>query len=87
MLDHPDWHGWHIVGRHLITPQRDKITPDVLAHLITMHKVRLHFESVAGLNAQAARSRRKRLQGAQQAVRVVVVDLGAWKAAHGLCSA
>lgn len=84
---HPDWRGWHFAGRHLVTPHRDRVTAETLAHLVHMHRVRLHFESGAGLATQAARARakrEKRLQGAQVAVKVIVVDLGAWKTRHGL---
>lgn len=84
--DHDSWRGWQFVGRHLVTPDRDRITAEVLAHLVHMHRIRLHFESV-GLQAQATRAREKRHQEAQQAVKVVVVDLGAWKASHGLGAA
>lgn len=82
--DLPEWHGWYFVGQHLVTPTREKVSAHVLAHLITMHRIRVHFESVEGLHSQATRAKRKRHQGAQQTVRVIVVELGAWRSKHGL---
>jgi hypothetical protein len=87
--DHTSWAGWRFVGRHLVTPDRDRVNAETLAHLIHMWRIRAHFEN-GGLKSQAARARakrEKRLQGAPQAVKVVVVDLGAWKARHGLGAA
>lgn len=89
-MDNPtdiEWSGWYFNGRHLVSPHRDYLSPSLLNHLVMMHRLRVHWESGDGLRAQASRARakrQKRLQGAQVAVKVVVVDLGAWRARHGL---
>lgn len=83
---HGHWAGWRIAGNTLVTPDRDRVSSDELAHLIHMARIRAHFEN-GGLGSQARRARakrEKRLQGAQQTVRVVVVSLSAWKDRHGL---
>lgn len=85
-LPNEHWSGWRIAGRHLVTPGRNRISVEILEHLVHMHQIRLHFERT-GLQAQAHAAKQRRIQRAQQAVRVVVVDLGAWKARHGLGAA
>lgn len=80
-LHHHSWSGWQASGRYLITPQRQKVTAEVLAHLIGMHETRLHFERV-GLQAQARAARARQEKRAHQVVKVIVVSLADWKARH-----
>ena len=82
-LPDPHWRGWRVAGRCLVTPHRDRVSVDVLEHLVHMHAIRCHFERV-GLAAQAAAARSRSVAREKRLVRVVVVDLAAWRAAHGL---
>lgn len=82
----PNWHGWYIAGRYLVTPDGRKISAEILEHLVAMHEIRLHFER-AGLRAEAAAARSRSAQRRQQLVRVIVVDLGDWKRERGLGAA
>lgn len=84
--DHSSWQRWYFKGRHLVTPAGDKISAEILEHLVTMHQVRLHFESV-GLQAQATAARSRATKRRQQLVRVLVVDLDTWKRQRGLGAA
>lgn len=82
-MDHEDWRGWRFAGRCLITPHRDRVSADVLAHLIHMHSIRCHYER-EGLAAQARAVRARSAEKRQQLVRVVVVQLDDWKRSRGL---
>lgn len=69
------WTGWHFSdnGRHLISPDRDRITPERLAGILWRDSMELRR---AGL-----RSRREAEKPVLQGrVKVVVVDLADWHA-------
>lgn len=82
----PNWHGWYLAGRHLVSPAGVKVTAEILEHLVAMHQVRLHFERV-GLQAQAAAARSRGAKRRQQLVTIVVVDLATWREERGLGAA
>ena len=69
------WNGWHFSasGRHLISPERDRITPERLAGLLWRDSMELRR---AGL-----RSRREAEKPVRRGpVKVVIVDLADWHA-------
>lgn len=82
-LGNDHWQGWLVAGKHLVTPTRQRITAAELAHLVTMHRIRIHFETI-GLQAQAKAARSRSAKRREQLVRVVVVDLDTWRRERGL---
>ncbi|MCH2091610.1 MAG: hypothetical protein MK141_08565 [Pseudoxanthomonas sp.] len=71
------WAGWSFSanGRHLISPERDRITPERLAGILWRDSMELRR---AGL-----RSRREAEKPVRRGpVKVVVVDLADWHARH-----
>lgn len=69
------WNGWHFSasGRHLVSPGREKITPERLAGLLWRDAMELRR---AGL-----RSRRDAEKAVRRGpVKVVIVDLADWHA-------
>lgn len=79
--DHPSWHGWRFSGPHLVTPARERVSAELLAHLVHMHSLRRHHEE-RGLAYQAKRARARRAARRQQLVRVLVVNLEDWRGQH-----
>lgn len=71
------WSGWHFSanGRHLISPERDRITPERLAGLLWRNAMELRR---AGLKSRRE-AEKPVLRGR---VKVVVVDLADWHAKH-----
>lgn len=70
-----DWRGFRIRGRYLIGPDGDRMTPERLRGLLWRDYLELRRAGYA--------SRRKAEKGRLQGlVKVVVVDLADWHAAH-----
>lgn len=73
----PSWAGWSFSanGRHLVSPDRDRITPERLAGLLWRNSMELRR---AGL-----RSRREAEKLVRRGtVKVVIVDLADWHLRH-----
>ena len=71
------WAGWSFSanGRHLVSPERDRITPERLRGLLWRDAMELRR---AGLRSRSEAEKRV-LRGR---VKVVVVDLADWHAKH-----
>lgn len=71
------WAGWHFSasGRHFVSPDRQKITPERITGLLWRDAMELRR---AGLKSRREAEKRV-LQGR---VKVVVVDLADWHAKH-----
>lgn len=80
-MDHEEWIGWMFAGKHLVSPQRQRVTASVLEQLIGMHHARMHFETV-GLKAQADAAKQRRRKRVRQVVKVLVIDLDDWRDGH-----
>ena len=63
------WYGWRIAGRWLVTPDRQRISPERLRGLLWRDEMELRLAGYAS-RRQAEEARAKR-----QRVRVVVVPL------------
>jgi hypothetical protein len=63
------WTGWRIAGRWLVTPDRQRISPERLRGLLWRDEMELRLAGYA--SRRAAESERRR----QQRVRVVIVPL------------
>ena len=73
MHDHVDfqgaWHGWRLRGRHLVSPDGERITAERLSGLLWRDQLELRRAGYASRRrAEAARCDRQR-------VKVVVVEL------------
>ena len=64
-----DWQGWRVRGRELVSPERERITPERLRGLLWRDAMELRLAGFAS-RRQAEANRAKR-----QRVRVVVVPL------------
>lgn len=69
------WAGWHFSanGRHLVSPERDRITPERLAGILWRDAMELRR---AGLKSRREAEKRVR----RGPVKVVIVDLADWHA-------
>lgn len=71
------WTGWHFSdsGRHLISPDRQRITPERMAGILWRDAMELRRAGFA-----SRRAAEKRVS--QGCVKVVVVNLADWQAKH-----
>lgn len=82
-LDLPgEWYGWRLKGRHLVSPDGDRLTPERLRGLI--------YRDLQELRLAGFASRRKAEAGQRAAkygprIKVVIVDLADYRA-HGLAA-
>ena len=68
-----DWRGWRVRGRHLISPDGERITPERLNGLLWRDQLELRRAGYASRRrAEAARRDR-------QPVKVVIVELAAFR--------
>lgn len=74
---HGPWRGWRMAGLHLVAPDGTRLSPERLKGLA--------FRAAAEERLATARARnasRKAKSGRRELVKVVVVDLGDWRARH-----
>lgn len=77
-MEHPAWTGWRFAGREIVSPDRLRVSADVLRHLIHMHHIRLHHERV-GLAARARAAKEKRSPGGHVATPPRIIPLATWR--------
>jgi hypothetical protein len=68
-----DWHGWRLRGRHLVSPDGQRITRERLTGLLWRDQTELRLAGFA--NRRAAEAGKLRNGTSRQLVKVVVVDL------------
>lgn len=69
-LDLPgDWTGWRLRGRHLVSPEGERITQERLSGLLWRDKLQLRRAGYA------SRRRAETARSSRQHVKVVVVEL------------
>ena len=68
-LGGPHWHGWSLRGRYLVTPDRQKITPERLRGILWRQE----------LESWRDQQRAKRTAYEGRPVRVVVVNLSEFR--------
>lgn len=68
-----DWYGWRLRGRHLVSPDGDRLTPERLKGIVWRESMELRRAGFA--------SRRKADAGRKdgQLVKVVVIALGEYR--------
>lgn len=73
MPDHDfteDWYGWRLRGRHLVSPDGERLTQERLSGLLWRDGMELRLAGYASRRA-AEKARSKR-----QMIKVVIVELG-----------
>lgn len=72
-IDFPgDWHGWRLRGRHLVSPDGERITRERLSGLLWKDQQELRLAGFAS-RRKAEANRMRAASGVQ--VRVVVVEI------------
>lgn len=72
---HGPWRGWRMAGRHLVSPEGDRFSPERLKGLAFRLEAEQRLEAARARNA--SRKARQR-----ELVKVVVVDLDDWRRRH-----
>lgn len=66
------WYGWQLCGRHLVSPDRQRLTRERLASLLFCDELELRR---AGFVSRRAAEANRRARQYQSRVKVIVVDL------------
>lgn len=77
MVDFPDdWGGWRLRGRHLVSPEGQRITRERLIGLLWRDELELRR---AGYASRRLAEQRRQSSAYQPRIKVIVIDLGEYR--------